>query len=87
MLALSLGIKPIVAPRYRKYNEHVDDHQLQLCHSLAADGLKYSYYDGDSLDGCIGEVLVSAQTSIRYIQPDIRLVRRINGIIASCGNR
>jgi UDP-N-acetylglucosamine transferase subunit ALG13 len=39
MLALSLGRTPIVAPRYRRCGEHIDDHQLELVEKLGEKGL------------------------------------------------
>lgn len=80
MLALSLGKFPIVAPRYQRYGEHVDDHQLQLVETLAADGLIVPYLDGGSLDDCVSAVKAK-KTSGRRIQPDARLIQELRTII------
>ncbi len=80
MLALSLGITPIVAPRYHKYGEHVDDHQLQLCHYLASKNLITPFYDGDDLTLRIKENLKKKGRN-RKIEPDIRLVKAVNELI------
>lgn len=80
MFALSLGKRPIVAPRYQKYGEHVDDHQLELVASLDADGLIVPFLDGDSLDTRVQEVLASTQGD-RAIEPDHRLVEELQKII------
>jgi UDP-N-acetylglucosamine--N-acetylmuramyl-(pentapeptide) pyrophosphoryl-undecaprenol N-acetylglucosamine transferase len=37
--ALELGVRPVVVPRRAERKEHVDDHQLQVAHELAARGL------------------------------------------------
>ncbi|MEH6591221.1 MAG: glycosyltransferase [Halioglobus sp.] len=80
MLALSLGKLPIVAPRYARLGEHVDDHQLQLVKTLEADGLVVPYYEGDSLEVRIQEAL-KHEKSTRKIEPDPRLVADIRAII------
>ena len=49
MTALSLGKIPLVMPRLRELNEHVDDHQLQIAAALAKRGLVVSYLPGDDL--------------------------------------
>ena len=80
MFALSLGKRPIVAPRYQKYGEHVDDHQLELVASLEGDGLIVPYFDGDRLEDRVQEVLASKQGD-RAIEPDPRLVEQLQKII------
>jgi len=80
MLALSLGKLPIVAPRYRKYGEHIDDHQLQLVQGLEEEGMVVPYYDGDDLSERITEVL-EQMSKVRQIEPDPRLVAELDRII------
>ena len=80
MLALSLGRRPIVVPRYRKYGEHVDDHQQQLVETLMEDGLIVPLFDGDDLQDRIQEVR-SAGKERRKIEPDSRLVSELRMII------
>jgi len=53
MLALSAGKKPIVAPRYKKFGEHVDDHQFEIVKKLAEMNLIVPFYDGDDLSNMI----------------------------------
>lgn len=36
---ISIGKKPIVVPRQKKYNEHVNDHQLEFCQECYKRGL------------------------------------------------
>jgi UDP-N-acetylglucosamine transferase subunit ALG13 len=80
MLAMSLGKKPIVAPRYKYHGEHVDDHQLQLVQKLEVDGLIVPYYDGDQLSERINQAL-DVGRNVRNIQPDVRLVEDIRTFI------
>ena len=80
MLALSLGKKPIVAPRYKKYGEHVDDHQLQLVQQLESDDLIVPFYDGDNLRERVEQILSGAILS-RNIEPDPRLVQDLTQYI------
>jgi UDP-N-acetylglucosamine transferase subunit ALG13 len=39
MVALANGKRPIVMPRLHRFDEHVDDHQLELARRLEAHGL------------------------------------------------
>lgn len=41
--------KTLVFPRLQKYNEHVDDHQLQLAEKLAELGYLLVFNDGDDI--------------------------------------
>ena len=34
MMAISMGKRPVVAPRFKAFHEHVDDHQLDLVKTL-----------------------------------------------------
>ena len=80
MLALSLGKLPIVAPRYRKYGEHIDDHQLQLVQGLVEEGMVVPYYDGDDLGKRIAEVL-DKMKAVRGIEPAPELISELERII------
>ena len=53
MLALSAGKKPITAPRYKKYGEHVDDHQIEIVSKLADFSLVVPFYDGGDLSSLL----------------------------------
>lgn len=81
MLALSLGKKPIVAPRYKKFGEHVDDHQLQLVQQLDSDGLIVPYYEGDALSSRVDQILSDATLS-RSIETDVRLIQDLEQFMA-----
>lgn len=80
MLALSLGKIPIVVARYKKYGEHIDDHQLQLIETLMDDNLVVPCLDGDSLVSRIEEVN-SKMSMARKIEPDMRLISQLKKII------
>jgi UDP-N-acetylglucosamine transferase subunit ALG13 len=52
--ALSLGKMPIVVPRLSQFNEHVDDHQLEIASELSNRGLIiYRENTGPSLDDLV----------------------------------
>ena len=82
MLALSLGKIPIVAPRYARLGEHVDDHQHQLVEALVESGLVVPWREGESLADRVAEVRSRAQGG-RKIEPDPRLVADLRAIIES----
>lgn len=50
---LKLGKKVIVFPRREKYNEHLDDHQLELCEVLASAGYVMKAETEEELKKCI----------------------------------
>lgn len=47
---LNRNKKVIAAPRLAKYQEHVNDHQLQVVGELEKIGCILAYYDGDNLE-------------------------------------
>jgi len=47
--AIKAGKKIIAFPRLQKYNEHVDDHQLQLAKQLENLGYLLVFNDGDDM--------------------------------------
>jgi UDP-N-acetylglucosamine transferase subunit ALG13 len=51
--ALSLGVTPVVVPRLRRFNEHIDDHQLQITGAFAASNLAVGYEQGTDLRAAI----------------------------------
>ncbi len=53
--ALKLGKQVIAVPRLAKYNEHVDDHQLQISGVLAKEGYLREVLDIDELADVIQE--------------------------------
>ena len=53
MTALSLGKPTIVAPRLKKYNEHSDNHQLDIAHELEKQGRIIALYDVNRLEETI----------------------------------
>ena len=51
--ALKLGKQLIAVPRLAKYNEHSDDHQMQVADALESEGFLRVCYDMDNLAGLI----------------------------------
>lgn len=45
--------KVIAVPRYAKYKEHVDDHQLEICEALEKEGYIMVCRESDNLDDII----------------------------------
>jgi len=48
--AVTAGKKTLVVPRLAKYEEHVDNHQLQLAEKLAKLGYLQVFHDGDDIE-------------------------------------
>lgn len=53
LTALRHKKKVITMPRLSKYNEHNDDHQLEICNKLSKDGYTINCTDYDSLKDAI----------------------------------
>lgn len=53
--AIRLGKTPVVMPRRKIYDEHVNDHQMQLVRALAQDGLIVPAYEPENLAAAINE--------------------------------
>jgi UDP-N-acetylglucosamine transferase subunit ALG13 len=49
MMSLSVGRRPVVVPRLKRFGEAVDDHQVALAHRLASGGLVVAVDDPSSL--------------------------------------
>jgi UDP-N-acetylglucosamine transferase subunit ALG13 len=45
LTALRAGVPLVVAPRLKRYNEHLDDHQLQIAGALEAQGVLVVVHD------------------------------------------
>ena len=54
--AIKAEKKTIAFPRLQKYNEHVDDHQLQLAEKLKNLGYLLTFNDGDDIVEVFNEV-------------------------------
>lgn len=54
--ALEQGTPVIVVPRLKRYNEVIDDHQLDFARELEREGKVIAVYDVDRLDKALKEV-------------------------------
>jgi UDP-N-acetylglucosamine transferase subunit ALG13 len=60
MVALANGKRPIVMPRLHRFDEHVDNHQLELAKRLEANGLVTLVEDAASLAEALAGAAESA---------------------------
>ncbi len=54
--SLKKNKKIIVCPRLKKYNEHTNDHQLQIVESFSKKGYIIPYYENDDLGKILKEI-------------------------------
>ena len=59
LLCLQQGKKPIVMPRQKKFDEHVDDHQVLFAQKLAERGLVRLVLDELELDRAVRDALLN----------------------------
>lgn len=52
---LQAGKVPVVMPRFKRYGEHVDDHQVELVKTLASKGRVVPAYEPEDLPEAIAE--------------------------------
>jgi len=70
MLGIYLNKKPVVAPRYKKFGENIDDHQVQIALRLAVEGMITTCLENENLIEKIEENL-QAKT-YNYDNPEKR---------------
>ncbi len=77
--ALRLEKKCISLPRYHKYNEHVDDHQLQIVRELEKQKRLIAVYDVNDLE----EAIRKARRFKPVFKRDSSLVEHVKSIIGA----
>ncbi len=55
--ALKMNKKVLVVPRLKRYKEHKNDHQLEICKELQEEGLLVYLKENDNIDEKINELL------------------------------
>jgi len=69
--ALSLGKPIIVVPRLKRYNEHIDDQQIELAEALSKEGKVIAVYDISVL----AEAIDKAKSSNIKMEKEKRLIK------------
>lgn len=72
--AVRLGKVPVVMPRREKYQEHVNDHQVQLVEALAAEGYIVPAFEVEDLAGAILKSRQIGRQSVFTQSPMLQLV-------------
>ena len=54
--SIKLGKKVIAVPRYEKYGEHVNDHQMQIVESFTEQGFICGIHEVSELEKAISEI-------------------------------
>ncbi len=72
------GTPVVVVPRLKKYNEVIDDHQLDFARHLEEEGKVIAVYDVDKLE----EVLQKSDLKHQELVKDKRLVNALKKYIA-----
>ncbi len=76
--ALEQGTPVVVVPRLKRYNEVIDDHQLDFARELEKEGKVIAVYNVGKLE----EVLEKAESKPPELTKDRRLVDALKGYIA-----
>ncbi len=65
MKAISLGKQPIVVPRLKKYNEHVNNHQLEFCNKVVSKG--YNMIVLTKLEKIVESIEIVRKTRLNFV--------------------
>lgn len=65
IVALDQGTPAIAVPRLKCYNEHINDHQLELVNALANDGKIMAVYEIDKLEKALNSPFVNSPMKIK----------------------
>lgn len=65
MLVLYNGKIPVVLPRQKKYNEHIDDHQVRFCEKMELKGKILAVYETEDLESTIGNYKDRVETLLK----------------------
>lgn len=79
--SIKLNKKVISVPRREKYNEHTDDHQLQVSEALAKQGYLIEVLDISNLKNAYKEII---QFHPKKFQSESKIVNIINEFITEC---
>ncbi|MDH7508576.1 MAG: PssE/Cps14G family polysaccharide biosynthesis glycosyltransferase [Methanomassiliicoccales archaeon] len=71
LTALSLGKRVIVVPRLKKFEEHIDDQQIELAEALSREGKIIAVYDIEELERALREV---KKLEPAAVERDMRLI-------------
>ena len=67
---LKLGRPAVVVPRFKKYHEAINDHQVELCQALEKQGKIIAIYDIEKLEAALNEPRVAEP----LVRNDCRLI-------------
>ncbi|MFC2044888.1 glycosyltransferase [Chloroflexota bacterium] len=82
---LTLGKPLIVVPRFEKYNEHIDDHQVILAERLKAEGKVEIVYDVDDLKGFLVQSYLGKEAIARDNKLISYLRNQVKNMLGCCG--
>lgn len=79
--AIKAGKKVIAIPRLKKYEEHVDDHQIQLVEEFTTSNLICGCFQLENLEDCINEVRIKNfsiyhSNTKKYLDSIIKFIER-----------
>jgi UDP-N-acetylglucosamine--N-acetylmuramyl-(pentapeptide) pyrophosphoryl-undecaprenol N-acetylglucosamine transferase len=66
LTAFEAGKFPILVPRWQRYGEHIDDHQIQIGRELERRGLA-ALCEADQIDA--SDLLSAASRSVNRVEP------------------
>ncbi len=72
--SLAAGLTPVVVPRLKRFNEHTNDHQLQIALAFEQQGLIRVAHTRDELTLHLSAVLQAKRRPKRHMRPNERLL-------------
>jgi len=84
--SLMLGKPTIVVPRYKKFHEHVNDHQLDITYELEKEGAIIPVYDISNLDNALKRMKLFQQKNFLLNKNKVKdLIKNYLGTL-QCGD-
>jgi UDP-N-acetylglucosamine transferase subunit ALG13 len=72
MLVLYNGKIPVVMPRQKKFNEHIDDHQVRFCETMESKGKILAIYEVETLSDTIANYVSLVEKILKAQGNEIR---------------
>jgi UDP-N-acetylglucosamine transferase subunit ALG13 len=81
LTTLCFGKRPIAAPRLKRFNEMVDDHQMDLVEAFEANGMILRFMPGDDLGTTIAKIGDQGQN--QALRPSENLIAFLNTFVTT----
>lgn len=83
LLCLELGKTPIIVTRRKKYNEHLDDHQVSFAKMMEKLDYAIVAYDVNEINDCLKKSSSKKKDTIKFTKNNLNLINYLNSWLNS----